>query len=100
MAACGNVLVRRITVKQVLESRYPAGKRPLDWEQRREGIEVIETADGERLCLFSDGGQSTPAPGWDLVLCGASPEVPCGVGDKGPAFKWTLYGIAPAVRQK
>lgn len=79
-------LPRRITVHDVVIGRYSPGERPVDWEERLEGVEKILTHDGEEVSLSSSGGQSTPAPGWELLLTAE--------GQGG--FLWTLYGIKPA----
>lgn len=78
-------LPRRVTVAQVLQSRYAPGRRPGSWDARREGIERIRTTSGEELELFSTGGQSSPAPGWELLL----------TEPRDTAVEWTLYGLKP-----
>ena len=77
-----NAFPRRVKVKEVLlsryqvrgDERYTSGKKPLSWDERIAGIDEILTEAGERLKLFSNGGQSTPAPGWELLLTGFAPE--------------------------
>jgi len=80
------VKCRRVKVGRVLESRYSGGFRPLSWDNRKNGIDLVETVEGEVLRLASSGQQSCPQPGWEIVLTG-------GDGERG--FGWTLYGLAP-----
>lgn len=58
--------------------------RPDSWDQRSEGIDIIRTTDGEVVKLLSDGMQSSPKPGWVLMLRN---------GDPADGMRWTLYGI-------
>ena len=71
----------------MIEGRYAPGKKPLSWDERSAGVDKVRTTEGEELTLFSGGGQSTPAPGWELLLTGERN------GDA-PAYSWTLYGIS------
>lgn len=102
-------LPRRIQVTGVTASRYRPGSRPISWDRRAPGIEQVTTATGEEITLYSTGGQSTPAPGWILLLtkkAGADELAELEqfaaagkgtVGDRsraGEALCWTLYGIA------
>lgn len=80
-------LPRRIIVEQLIEGRYPAGQKPISWDERREGIELVQTSSGEQIRLASNGGQSTPAKGWELLLTSLDPS--------SNASKWTLYGLGP-----
>ena len=73
-----------VSVKSVVSSRYPSGRRPLQWDERKEGIDVIRTTSGEELKLLSDGQQSPPEPGWTLMLTG---------GSAAAGYHWTLYGL-------
>ena len=79
---------KRVVVKRVLEGRYAPGARPLSWDKRVVGNDLIETVAGETVLLASNGGQSTPDAGWELLLSDANTE------DGG--VEWTLYGIAKA----
>ena len=74
----------RIEVEQLVESRYRSGERPLSWDDRIEGADVIRTTDGKTYRLMSDGGQSPPKKGWVLMLTG---------GDAEAGYQWTLYGL-------
>lgn len=74
----------RIEVEELCESRYPGGKRPLGWDDRREGADLVRAADGSLIKLWSDGGQSPPARGWVIMLTG---------GDAERGYAWTLYGL-------
>ena len=75
---------------RVLSGRYPAGERPLDWEKRRAGEEIIATVSGEEIRLYSSAMQSTPAPGWQVLLTADAAD------SEAAPLRWTLYGIAPA----
>jgi hypothetical protein len=96
-----SVCPRKIEVAKVLESRefsqaperfvttesfYAASTRPSRWDERVEGVDIIETAEGELVTLYSDGMQSVPKPGWTILTTG---------GDKQNGYTWTLYGISP-----
>ncbi len=83
--------LRRVRVASVISSRYPDGFRPLSWDERRAGIDVIRTSEGKELRLQSDGGQSAPKVGWEIVLSD---------GDAHAGYRWTLYGIAPSTAAK
>lgn len=73
-----------VIVKKTLSSRYKNTPRPSNWDLRKEGLDEIESSDGSRLVLKSNGGQSTPQPGWKILL---SKEESEGV------YLWTLYGL-------
>ena len=78
---------KRVEIKSVLSPRYleyPQGGRPLSWDNRKEGVDEVELCDGSKLRLISDGGQSTPSPGWVLMLTSGSEE---------SGYRWTLYGL-------
>lgn len=77
----------------MLSSRYEPGKRPTSWDERRAGVEEIETDTGERVLLFSNGGQSSPAVGWELLLTQTHQEATPNASAS--VLEWTLYGIAP-----
>jgi len=82
------MLPRRVKVEAVLSSRYAPGAKPSDWAERQSGIDVVRTKGGEEVRLQSDGGQPSPAQGWELMLMRlVSPEE--------QAIEWTLYGIPP-----
>ena len=75
---------RRVQVSKILRSRYDNHTRPLSWDERRAGLDVVRCTDGEELSLWSDGGQSPPQEGWVILLTAG--EVDSGV-------PWTLYSI-------
>lgn len=75
---------KKIKVSELLESRYPDGKRPLSWDLRKEGVDVVLTTDGDTVRLISDGQQSPPKAGQVLMLTGGDPE---------RGYVWTLYGL-------
>ncbi len=85
-------LPKRIIVTEVLSARYGPGKRPVSWDDRSPGIEVVRDAEGQEYRLYSNGGQSTPATGWELLLTKES-ELE---GENTPVLEWTLYGIKKA----
>ena len=77
-------LPKSLTVKEVVASRYPSGKRPESWDARKAGIDQIVASDGNQYNLLSDGQQSPPEPGWEIVLR---------EGDNRAGFGWTLYSL-------
>ncbi len=84
----------KVQVDSVLSSRYEQspqqgapGSRPPGWDERREGLDTVQTSSGEVLRLFSTGAQSVPKPGWVIVITGGSFE---------EGYTWTLYGIPRA----
>jgi len=110
-------LPRRVVVRQVLSSRYQPGERPLSWDERYPGVETIETIEGETIQLYSNGGQSSPAPGWEILL---TKTIPLSLAFGAPkaakgsfageteesseaieeaASEWTLYGIAHSLKE-
>ena len=83
-----NHLPKSILVKEVVSSRYPGAIRPDSWDDRIAGIDVIIASDGNKYNLLSDGQQSPPQKGWQLVLR---------EGDNRVGYHWTLYGLATSV---
>jgi hypothetical protein len=81
-------LPARIEVSRVVASRYgdEAG-RPRSWDERFGGVDLVESADGAQYKLLSDGQQSTPHPGWVILLIS---------GSAGDGYRWTLYGMPKA----
>lgn len=77
--------LKEVVVEKLISSRYRDNKRPLRWEERKEGIDVILTTENEEIRLYSTAQQSPPRPGWIIILR----------GKKEDAFTWTLYGIKP-----
>ncbi|RMG42821.1 MAG: hypothetical protein D6719_05360 [Candidatus Dadabacteria bacterium] len=76
----------RIKVKEILSSRYNNNKRPLSWDERKDGNDIVRSEDGRILNLFSNGQQSPPQPGWVILIKG---------GDADKGYNWTLYGMTP-----
>jgi len=94
-------LPRRIRVAEVISSRYSAGQRPVSWDDRRGGVECVISDQGEKINLYSNGGQSSPAIGWEILLTerideNAEMSFPKGVESSIWPVTWTLYGIAKA----
>lgn len=75
---------KRIKVARIVESRYQGGFRPLSWDDRKAGRDLVETSDGDKIPLASSGQQSCPQGGWEILLTG---------GDETHGFTWTLYGL-------
>ena len=92
------ILPKKISVKEVVSSRYEVGQRPTSWDDRRSGLEVVKTEQGEVVNLYSNGGQSSPHAGWELLLIerldhSLESEKTSSV----PAYTWTLYGLKPGI---
>jgi len=85
-------LPKRVVVAEVLSSRYEPGERPVSWDDRSPGLETIRDASGVQHQLYSNGGQSTPAPGWELLLTKEASTQAEGA----QPLEWTLYGIRVA----
>ena len=79
-----DVLPARLEIESLVQSRYPDGQRPLSWDARLEGADIVRTTDGKLLRLRSDGGQSPPQRGWVIMVTG---------GDSERGYAWTLYGL-------
>lgn len=75
----------RTKISKVVSGRYKPGKKPLSWDARISGVDVCIDAEGSEIQLISNGDQSTPAPGWELLLTSCN--------DQGQ-YSWTLYGIS------
>jgi len=91
-------LPARIQVQELISSRYgdayKAGDgfddglpRPLSWDARIEGVDVVRSVEGATIKLASSAMQTPPQPGWVLVLTDGSSE---------RGFHWTLYGMPRA----
>ncbi len=77
-------LPHKVRVAEIVSSRYPSHTRPSSWDERHEGFDVVRTTEGEVITLLSDGGQSPPQHGWEIMLTRPA---------TGNAFAWTLYGL-------
>ena len=88
-------LPARIQVHELVSSRYGLGyappetldeglPRPLSWDERVSGSDVVKTQEGLTLKLQSSAQQTPPQPGWVLVLT---------VGSAEAGYDWTLYGL-------
>ncbi len=93
-------LPARVKVTEVISGRYSTEveqavvkdsqwfvadlNRPLNWDDRKAGTDIVKLDDGSEIKLNSSGMQSVPKPGWVLLLTS---------GDEVSGFKWTLYGI-------
>lgn len=78
-----NKLPYRIVVSGLKAGRYKAGSKPLSWDERVSGVDIVIDADGREIELFCEGDQSTPDAGWELLLNGKNND----------AYTWTLYGV-------
>lgn len=78
----------KVQVGELIVGRYadlPEGNtRPLIWENRIAGVDLVRLTDGRELKLVSDGQQSPPKKGWVLMLTD---------GSKDEGYHWTLYGM-------
>ena len=81
---------RTVKVKEILNSRYQPGTRPISWDERAAGDESVIIDTGEEIRLYSTGGQSSPTPGWMIVLTGIANNAR---PDSLETFHWTLYGL-------
>ncbi len=80
-----------LKVDSLIESRYSNNERPLSWDNRKSGVDVILTPDGKKLKLQSDGGQSPPKRGWSLLLTNGDPK---------NGYAWTLYSMPKSSADK
>ena len=80
----GAINSEKVKVKQLLSSRYVGSGRPASWDQRVEGVDVVFSATGREIKLFSDMGQSPPQPGWEILLTAE---------ERPGVYRWTLYGL-------
>lgn len=78
-----------IQVESIISSRYIGHQRPLSWDERKAGVDVVRSIDQKTIRLMSDGGQSPPQPGWTIIIS---------EGDESSGYKWTLYSM-PKVSQ-
>lgn len=58
-------------------------ERPFVWDERCDGVDKIETTEGEVIELWSEGMQSPPKPGWVILLREQGAE----------GYAWTLYAL-------
>ena len=77
-------LPSRIKVVGNVASRYPDHERPSSWDERVAGSDVVLDSESRRIHLLSDGGQSPPKPGWEILVTGGSVQ---------SGYSWTLYSI-------
>jgi len=73
----------RAVISSVVSGKYKPGTKPLSWDERRSGVDVVVNSEGQEITLDSRGDQSTPNVGWEILINGKS--------DIG--FTWTLYGV-------
>ena len=78
-------LPARRKISKIVSGRYAPGKKPVSWDERIGGIDVCLDEGGSELQLYSTGDQSTPAPGWELLLTDLN---------ENGQFSWTLYGVS------
>jgi hypothetical protein len=77
---------RREKVKKIVSGRYLPGTKPSLWDSRVAGLDVIVTQSGESISLYSEGDQSTPKIGWEILLSEIEDSTT-------PSYRWTLYGV-------
>ena len=94
-----SALPRRVRVQSVVRSRYAPGERPTSWDERVPGIETVVTDEGETLNLYSNGGQSSPSAGWELLLTEPYSKKSPEESNIEIAHLWTLYGISRAAEE-
>lgn len=82
---------RRVIVKELISGRFPAGKKPTSWDDRRGGIDKVKTTEGEIISLQSTGGQSSPGAGWEILIELKEKNV-----TDEPLYSWTLFGLKKA----
>jgi len=73
----------RAVVTSIVSGKYNPGTKPLSWDDRRAGLDVVLSSKGEEIILDSRGDQSTPDTGWEILINGKT----------GKGFTWTLYGV-------
>lgn len=96
-----DALPRRVRVASVIKGRYLPGTRPLSWDERSSGIDIVNTDGDGEVTLWSNGGQSTPAPGWEILLTKLMDVDGTQVAESHSTsvpVQWTLYGL-PSVHQ-
>ncbi len=79
-------LPQKITVSKLVSGRYGTEPKPLSWDERISGVDVVLDSDGLEFQLDSSGDQGSPVEGWEVVLTGE--------GTSAGTYKWTLYGIS------
>jgi hypothetical protein len=79
------VLPKKVKVKTLIAGRYNGQEKPLSWDDRVGGIDVILDENGTEFQLQSTGDQSPPREGWQIMLTDS--------GDMANTYKWTLYGL-------
>jgi hypothetical protein len=80
----------RIEVTELLSSRYDNAEnhkrvRPMEWDERLAGVDVVRVSGGHTVRLKSSAMQSPPKPGWVLMLTD---------GNESEGYAWTLYGLS------
>ena len=78
------MLPKSIKIKEIVSSRYSGKDRPENWDERVAGIDSIIANDGNQYNLLSNGQQSPPQLGWEIILR---------EGDNRAGYSWTLYGL-------
>lgn len=77
-----------VEVIELVSSRYKDNTKPLSWDKRVQGNDVVVTEDNKKLNLLSDGGQSPPQSGWTILVTGGNPT---------EGYHWTLYSLPKKV---
>ena len=86
-------MTKRITVLEVLSSRYKPGNKPNSWDKRTDGFDVVKTTEDEVIALDSQGAQSSPDKGWNILLSKDNGQKEIKNFGLLSSFSWTLYGL-------
>ena len=77
--------LKLLQVEELISSRYAGSVRPNSWDNRLSGCDTVRSKDNQVFVLWSSGGQSPPARGWQIVLRDKLSD---------GSYTWTLYGFA------
>ncbi len=86
-------MTKRITVSEILSSRYGPGKKPHSWDKRSAGLDIVKTTEDEIIALDSKGAQSSPDKGWNILLSKDNGQKEVENFGLLSSFSWTLYGL-------
>ena len=86
-------VTKRITVSEILSSRYEPGKKPHSWDKRLDGFDIVKTTEDEIIALDSKGAQSSPDQGWNILLSKDNGQKEIEKFGLLSCFAWRLYGL-------